>query len=170
MTQASEAANAPNNHTPRLITVSNAGKEFQAVQIRQEGAAHDRLWQVNNLGFGDLTAIASADDLTLFVVFHNRKDAVNPWQTVVAKRTQKESPYMLFFTPASSPLGNGFDQNMFFAGGGYSPSRLGNVPAEWVVVEMNVTAGATMTYRDFYGSLGGWRENVTNGRRREWLV
>lgn len=149
------------NHTPQLITVTNGTKVFKAVQFRQandpiNGVPHtaDRLWQTNKLDASDPTYITPGEDLTLILVWRNLATAgwLGPNQCVVAKRGSGSSAYLLGYS------GNALAPEFItYAGSTVYPSGLPPVKSpEWGIVIMNIQAGGTMQWRQYYGSQFGW--------------
>jgi hypothetical protein len=155
------------NRTPQLIMVTNNGIVFQAVQFRQAydplsgGAGHyaDRLWQTNNLDANDPTLIDPTNDMTLFFVYQNNdpNGALGGSQCIFAKRGPSACPFE--FGLNASAL-----QHMFvtYAGQvGYdSTNEIPTPNPEWGLIEMNVTASGTLTFREYYASHGGWETSV----------
>lgn len=165
-----EAATDPSGHTPLLVSVTNNGVIFQAVRFRQTNdpvtAPHtaDRLWQTNNFGVNDPTAIPASSDLTMVMVYkNNHPDTTIPSQTIFGKRGPSDCPWSFNCADSSHPTEHFF---VDYAGSVTYFTGLSNVAPEWGIVEMTLTAGGTLTTREYYESLGGWRQSVQTGVSR----
>jgi len=163
-----DTANDPENHTPQLIVANNNGLTFNAVHFRQandpsipppNGHLADRLWQTNNLDANDPTLIDPTHDITIIVVFQNNAvHGVGGAPCIVAKRGAacpyelgewEAVPSYMFVTYVSPVVFN-----------------LGNpIPTapEWSIIEMNVTAGGTLSFREYFRSTGGWANYSMTG-------
>ena len=163
-----DTANDPENHTPQLIVANNNGLTFNAVHFRQandpsipppNGHLADRLWQTNNLDANDPTLIDPTHDITIIVVFQNNAvHGVGGAPCIVAKRGAacpyelgewEAVPSYMFVTYVSPVVFN-----------------LGNpIPTapEWSIIEMNVTAGGTLSFREYFRSMGGWANYSMTG-------
>jgi len=171
-----EAVNDPSNHTPQLLTFTNNGAVFQAVQFRQDcdpitpdvtcspsGHLADRLWQINNLGAFDPTAISPTNDITLIVVYKN--DDVNlalgPSQCILAKRGPGECPFEFGLDASAS-------KSMYVVYAGSTAYDSGNTypgSPEWGIAEMNVTSGGELSFREYFASQGGWQNYAAPAAR-----
>lgn len=163
--------NDQSNHTPQLVMVTNNGIAFKAVQFRQENdpvtvSNHlaDRLWQTNNLGAGEPTFIDTTNDITMIVVYKNvAPNGVGPYDTIVAMRSSAACPYALDFNQSG-------ENHAFLDYAGSVVYALGDpIPTfpdqsiGWGIVEMNITAGGTLTFREYYPQLYGWRTYTETG-------
>lgn len=152
------------NRTPQLITVTNNGDVFPAVQFLQandplSGGNNNyasRLWQTNNLGANDPTLIGTTNDLTLFFVYRNDDPnaALGPSQCIFAKRGPSACPYEFGLNVTASLISHMF---ITYAGQTVYPST-NTIPSqpEWGLVEMNATSAGVLTFKEYYASLGGW--------------
>jgi hypothetical protein len=156
------------NRTPQLVMVTNNGVAFQAVQFRQafdplsggDGHYADRLWQANHLDDADPTLIDTTNDLTLFFVYKNNNPngALGGSQAIFAKRGSGACPYEFGFN--ASVL-----EHMFVTyAGSVAYTSTNEIPSptpEWGIIEMNVTASGTLTFKEYYASHNGWETSVT---------
>jgi hypothetical protein len=151
--------------------VTNGPVIFQAVKFRQLNdpitSPHqaDRLWQTNNFGVNDPTAISASSDLTMLMVYKNNHPdtSIVTDQTIIGKRGPSDCPWSFDCADSSQPTAHYF---LDYAGSVVYPTGLSNVPPEWGIVEMTLTAAGTLTTREYYGSLGGWRQSVQSGVSR----
>jgi hypothetical protein len=171
-----EAVNDVSNHTPQLLTFTNNTAAFQAVQFRQDcdpitpdiscwpsGHLADRLWQINNLGASDPTAIDPTNDITLIVVYKNDNlnTALGPSQCIVAKRGPNECPFEFGFDASALK-----SMYVVYAGNtAYDSGNTYSAAPEWGIMEMNVTSGGQLAFREYFASQGGWRNFTTSADR-----
>src|SRR6266404_3798797 len=167
-----DTANDPSNHIPQLLTFTNNGRVFQAAGFSQafdpvtpdptHGHLSDRLCQTNHLDATDPTLIDPTNDITLITVFLNNAVALGSYPCIVAKRGSAACPFE-FGVNAAIP---NFD---FITYAGSTVYAVGNpfpTAAEWAIVEMNVTAGGVLTFRQYYRSQGGWASYSLTGVAR----
>jgi hypothetical protein len=169
--------NDQSNHTPQLIMFTNNGVAFPALEFRQANDPQavpnhlaDRLWQTNNLLTNDPCDIDVTNDMTIFVVYRNvAPGGVGPYNCIVAMRSSATCPFDLSYNAAN--------QNYcYITYAGTVVYALGNpIPIlpdgslGWGIVEMNLTAGGTLTFRDYYPSTLGWQTySETNVPRNEF--
>lgn len=155
------------NRTPQLVMVTNNGIAFQAVQFRQafdplsggDGHYADRLWQADHLDENDPTLIDSTSDLTLFFVYKNNNPngSLGGSQCIFAKRGPSACPYEFGFN--ASVL-----EHMFVTyAGSVAYTSTNEIPSstpEWGLIEMNVTSGGVLTFKEYYASHNGWEASV----------
>lgn len=152
------------NRTPTLVTVTNNGDVFPAVEFLQaydpltggNGTYADRLWQTNNLDANDPTLIPPTSDITLFFVYENNAPGagLGPSQCIFSKRGPSACPYEFALQAAPNLTSHMF---ITYAGNVAYPSANG-IPKqpEWGIIEMNATAAGVLTFKQYYQSLGGW--------------
>ena len=166
------------NRTPQLITVTNNGDVFQAVQFRQAydalsgGAGHyaDRLWQTNNLDASDPTLIDVNSNLTLIFVYlnNNPNSALGPGQCIFAKRGPSACPYEFGLNSSAS----GIDHMFVTYAGSVVYTSTNSIPPqpEWGIVEMSATAAGVLTFKEYYASHGGWSTSMVPCARGGYSV
>jgi hypothetical protein len=174
-----DTANDPVNHIPVLVTVTNNGLVFNAVQFRQaydpitpdpvHGHLADRLWQTNNLGANDPALIDPSSDITMILVYKNNapNTDLGPDQTIVAKRGPSACPWELGLNASLSiPTAGPAPDHIFVTYAGataYGPGPSLPSQPEWGIVIMNITSGGVMNFNQFYRSLGGWATGTMTG-------
>ena len=159
----------PENQTPLLVSVTNNGVVFNAVNFRQgndplNAVNHlaDRLWQTNKLDALNPTHVDPSQDITMITVYRNNAPnaSFGGHQAVFGKRGSS-CPYLFGFKGDTRE-----HEFLTYAGATVFPSGL-VIPStpEWTILIINITAGGTMTTTEYYASLGGWRSNTTTAAR-----
>ena len=171
-----EAVNDPSNHTPQLVTFTNNGAVFNAVQFRQacdpvtpntgcwpSGHLADRLWQTSNLGASDPTAIGPTNDITFVMVCRNEapNTGLGPSQFIMGKRGPGECPYQYGFDASALKS----DYLVYAGSTQYDSTNAYPASPEWGIVEVNVTSGGQLTFREYFASQGGWRTSAMPAAR-----
>lgn len=161
------------NHTPQLIVVSNNNLTFNAVQFREafdpvagdptHGHLADRLWQTNNLDANDPTLIDPTNDITLIVVLRNDFPlGLGGYPCIIAKRGSAACPYEF----GENAAGVNYDFITYAGSVVYAVGDPFPLQPEWSIIEMNVTAGGTLTFRQYFRSAGGWANYSMTGVAR----
>lgn len=159
----------PDHHTPLLVSATNNGVIFNAVNFRQNndplnavGHFADRLWQTNKLDALNPTHVDPSQDITMITVYRNNAPnaSLGVHQAVFGKRGPS-CPYLFGFKGDTRE-----HEFLTYAGSVVYPSGLVIPPTpQWTIVIINITAGGTMTTTEYYASLGGWRTNTTTVSR-----